>query len=130
MAFGLAYQAGGQPMSHKAISISNPAMAVTDSPPMIITAAKEPGALDAGDLAGAGAGRDWDWALRSKARPSTTVAGCGSNRRIRPASASMGDMPRVGKLCGDGGLAGGLAGGAGRSLGALFWGISGREMGR
>jgi hypothetical protein len=108
-------------MSHKTISISSPATAVIDSPPMMITAARELGALGAGDLAGAGAGCGWDWMLRSKARPSTTGAGCGSKRRIRPASGSTGDMPKVGKLCGDGGLAGGLAGGGGSAaVGALF----------
>jgi hypothetical protein len=124
-------------MSHKKISISSPAMAVTDRPPMSITAAREPGALGAGDLAGAGAGCGWDWTLRSKARPSAGV-GCGSNRRIRPAPDSMGDRPKVGKLCGDSDPAGGLAddgGGAGRSpYWALYWdvlgGVSGREMGR
>ena len=116
-------------MSHKAISISSSAMAVTDSPPMIIIAAKEPGALGAGDLTGAGAGCGLDWAARSKSRPSTTVAGCGSNRRIRLACDSTGDMPRVGKVCGDGSLAGGLAG-LGDAEGALYWGVSGRAMGR
>ena len=127
-----AYYVGGQPMSHKAISTSSPAMAVMDSPPMSITAVKEPKVLGAGELVGAGVGCGWDWALRSKARPSAG-AGCGSNRRMRRASDSMGDMLRVGKLCGDGGLAGGLAdaeGGTGRSLGALYWGVSGREIGR